>query len=133
MMDRYVERSASGRATASTIRPSRRNSALSSSPSPVVEVRVGSVRGVVPKGWVARLLPVGGLSPEGFEASPQITEWQAGDRSVPGMEAFWVDIDKLGIPSDYYYLAARSVSFGEIGTSSMATDILPAWIRLSSV
>jgi hypothetical protein len=83
------------------------------SPSPLVEVQVGSVRAFVPKGWDARLLP-DGLAHEGFEASPQMAEWDRGTNAVPGIEAFWVDLADGDIPSDYYYLAARSVSFGGI-------------------
>ncbi len=84
------------------------------SPSPLVEIQVGSVRGVVPKGWDARLLPDAHLAQEGFEASPRIGDWERGVPAIPGIEAFWIDIGKLGIPSDYYYLAARSVSFSRM-------------------
>ena len=86
-----------------------------SSPSPLVQVQVGSVRGVFPKDWKAQPLPAGLLSQQGFEASPSIAGWERGEFGVQGMEAFWVDIDKLSIPSDYYYLAARSATFDRLG------------------
>ncbi len=85
-----------------------------SSPSLLIEVQVGSVRGVVPKGWDARLIPDADRSQEGFEASPRIDEWDRGVPAVPGIEAFWIDVGKVGVPSDYYYLAARAVSFGSM-------------------
>ena len=85
-----------------------------SSPSLLVEVQVGSVRGVVPKGWDARLIPNADVAQEGFEASPRIEDWDRGTPAVPGLEAFWIDIGKVGVPSDYYYLAARAVSFGSM-------------------
>jgi hypothetical protein len=91
-----------------------------SSPSPLVEVRVGSVRGVVPEGWDARLLPADHVAQEGFEASPRIQDWERGVPAIPGIEAFWIDVGKLGIPSDYYYLAARSVSFDRMGSDGDA-------------
>lgn len=87
-----------------------------SSPSPLVEVTVGSVRGLFPQGWDARIIPDGALAQEGFEASPRIDEWDRGTSAVQGIEAFWIDVGKLGIPSDYYYLAARSVSFGSMAS-----------------
>ncbi|HEY1331224.1 MAG TPA: hypothetical protein VGH10_07100 [Actinomycetota bacterium] len=85
------------------------------SPSPFVEVRVGSVRALIPRSWQARMLPASELAQEGFVASPQIDAWFHG-RGVPGIEAFWVDGNQLPIPSDYYYLAARNASFGALGT-----------------
>jgi hypothetical protein len=82
-----------------------------SSPAPLVEVQLGNVHAIIPKGWDARQLP-SQFAQEGFEASPHIAEWDQGANAVSGIEAFYVDVNKVGIPSDYYYLAARSVSFG---------------------
>lgn len=84
------------------------------SPSPLVEVRVGGVRAVFPKTWEARMLPSTAFAQHGFEASPRLEDWEHGANGVPGIEAFWIDIDRVGIPSDYYYLAARSTSFGRL-------------------
>jgi hypothetical protein len=33
------------------------------------------------------------------------------------MEAFWIDVAKEGIPSDYYYLAARATVLGSLATN----------------
>src|SRR5204863_1116453 len=76
-----------------------------SSPAPLIEVELGSVHAIVPRGWDARELPPE-FAQEGFEASPHIAEWDQGHNAVSGIEAFWVDINKVDIPSDYYYLAA---------------------------
>jgi len=84
---------------------------IPSSPAPLIEVQLGNVHAIVPKGWDARELP-NQFAQEGFEASPHIAEWDNGENAVSGLEAFYVDVNKVGIPSDYYYLAARSVSFG---------------------
>lgn len=91
--------------------------ASAASPSPLVEVRVGHVRAVVPRSWHAEMLPVSHFAQEGFVASPRINAWLHGQGGVPGLEAFWVDGDQLPIPSDYYYLAARNSSFGELTES----------------
>ncbi len=98
---------------------------IPTSPSPLLEVQVGDVRGVVPQGWEARTLPTGAFYQQGFEASPQIAQWEAGAAGIPGIEAFWIDIGKLGIPSDFYYLAARSVSFGRL-RGNLECRALPA-------
>ncbi len=86
-----------------------------SSPSPLVEVRIGHVRAVIPKSWDAKTLPISNLAREGFVASPNLTRWERGQAYSQGIEAFWVDVATLRIPSDYYYLAARNASFGQLG------------------
>jgi len=85
------------------------------SPSPLVEVRIGHVRAVIPKSWEAKMLPSSNLAQEGFVASPNLSRWERGRAYSQGIEAFWVDGATLHIPSDYYYLAARNASFGQLG------------------
>ena len=85
------------------------------SPSPLVEVRIGHVRAVIPKSWEARTLPTSNLPREGFVASPNLARWERGQAYSQGIEAFWVDVATLRIPSDYYYLAARNASFRQLG------------------
>jgi hypothetical protein len=85
------------------------------SPSPLVEVRIGHVRAVIPKAWEAKTLPTSNLPREGFVASPNLARWERGQAYSQGVEAFWVDVATLRIPSDYYYLAARNASFGQLG------------------
>ncbi|HEX2068999.1 MAG TPA: hypothetical protein VHH54_02210 [Actinomycetota bacterium] len=77
-----------------------------STPSPLVGVQAGSVYGAVPDSWEARPLVDSRFPREGFIAAPKIKEWQDGT-AARGMEVFWVDVGKVRIPSDYYYLAAR--------------------------
>jgi hypothetical protein len=89
-----------------TVRPLN----VPSSPSPLMEVQVGSLRAAIPEGWRTRLLP-DNVGRQGFEASPRMEDWDRGLPAASGIEAFWVDVEKLQIPSDYLYLAARSVSF----------------------
>ena len=79
-----------------------------SSPAPLLEVRAGYVRSVYPKAWDAKLLTGASVPREGFVASPRLDRFQRSAGTVQGMQVFWIDIAKVRIPSDYYYLAARN-------------------------
>ena len=83
-----------GAADALLVRPSS---------SPYSQVTAGSVRALVPDGW--RAAPAGG-SRAGFVASPRPEAWRHMDGSITGMTATWVDTSEVGVPSDFYYLAA---------------------------
>jgi hypothetical protein len=76
------------------------------SPTPFDEVAAGPVRAMVPDRWQPVLA---GDEPggEGFFASPQPNGWARMDGSVEGMAATWIDGSMVGMPSDYYYLAAN--------------------------
>ncbi len=39
-------------------------------------------------------------------ASPSPTRWRAFDGETYGMAATWIDATRVGVPSDFYYLAA---------------------------
>lgn len=81
---------------------------LPPSPSPLqLEVQAGAVQGLIPAGWEVRPIPAARYPQEGFVASPQLSKWERGAGVIRGMEAFWVDVTRLRIPSDYYYLVAR--------------------------
>lgn len=75
------------------------------SPSPYREVTVGPVRTVIPDAW----RPVTAWNQddprEGIIATPRPRGWEDG-RLTEGMAALWVDGARVGVPSDYYYLAA---------------------------
>jgi len=75
------------------------------SPSPFREVTVGPVRALIPDAWS----PVSAFSEddprEGIIARPRPGAWEDG-RIREGMAALWVDGGRVGVPSDYYYLAA---------------------------
>lgn len=73
------------------------------SASPYSEVTAGAVRALVPDGW--RATPANGAR-AGFVASPRPDAWRHMDGSIAGMAATWVDTSEVGVPSDYYYLAA---------------------------
>lgn len=76
------------------------------SPTPFDEVAAGPVRALVPDRWETMLAPHA-VGNEGFFASPRPRGWKRLDGSVQGMAATWIDVSRVGVPSDYYYLAAN--------------------------
>jgi hypothetical protein len=86
---------------------STRPFALPSSPAPLLQVQAGFVQAVVPGSWEAKPLPRDRYPQEGFVAAPRLEDWEHSDGTVRGMEVFWIDVAKMHIPSDYYYLVAR--------------------------
>ncbi len=91
---------------------------LPPSPSPLrIEVQAGSVQALIPDGWEARPLPTARYPQEGFVASPRIEQWESAVGTVGGMEAFWIDVAKLQIPSDYYYLVAQGPAMAALAAN----------------
>jgi hypothetical protein len=78
---------------------------IEESPSPFRAVTIGSVRAVIPDRWDP--IPAFGHDDprEGIVARPRPGAWEDG-RIREGMAALWVDGTLIGVPSDYYYLAA---------------------------
>jgi hypothetical protein len=76
------------------------------SPSPLTQVSVGAVRTMIPDRWRAR--PADELSrvEHGVVASTRPGTWLPSHTGREGMAALWVDGTEVGVPSDYYYLAA---------------------------
>jgi hypothetical protein len=85
-------------------------------PSPLSEVQTGQVRAVFPKSWQARPLPMSSVPQQGFVASPRIDRFERAAGTVQGIEAFWIDVAQLSIPSTYYYLAARNEALSALST-----------------
>ncbi|HEY3210841.1 MAG TPA: hypothetical protein VGL18_13835 [Actinomycetota bacterium] len=91
---------------------------LPPSPSPLrTEVRAGSVQALIPDGWIAQPLPTARYPQEGFVASPRLEQWESAAGSVGGMEAFWIDVAKLQIPSDYYYMVAQGPAMAALAAN----------------
>jgi hypothetical protein len=76
------------------------------SPSPFMQVSAGPVTAVIPDGWEPR--PAGALDDprQGIVAGPRPREWRADRPPLEGLAAMWIDGAEVGVPSDYYYLAA---------------------------
>jgi hypothetical protein len=77
------------------------------SASPFTGVTAGDVHALVPDGWHALLADPDDDVRGGFVASPKPTAWRHMDGSITGMAATWVDATRVGVPSDFYYLAAH--------------------------
>ena len=77
------------------------------SPSPFREVTMGPVRAVIPDAWKPISIFGQDDAREGIVARPRPGAWEDG-RIREGMAALWVDGAKVGVPSDYYYLAATA-------------------------
>jgi len=83
--------------------------------TPFIHVSAGSVSALIPAGWVASPLdPTGDR--RGFVASPHP---EAFDGVAPrtGLAATWVDASSVGVPSDYYYLAASGPLMSDLLSS----------------
>lgn len=89
------------------------------SPSPFTEVAAGPVRALIPDRWRPVLADSG--FQEGLIASPRPRDWGRMDGSVHGMAAVWVDVGRVGVPSDYYYLAATGPALDRLTHSDVCS------------
>jgi hypothetical protein len=101
----FVASCGDGRATPS-LSPRSISLEILQSPRPFDEVAAGPVRALVPDRWKPMLAPHA-VGNEGFFASPRPQGWERLDGSVQGIAATWIDVSRVGVPSDYYYLAAN--------------------------
>lgn len=97
--------------------PEEPSFALRSLPTPYTEVTVGPVRALIPDGWLAAAVSGDGSLQAGLRASPRLDAWERMDGRVQGLEAVWVDVARVGIPSDYYYVVARGAALGRLTAS----------------
>lgn len=81
--------------------------------APFARVSAGPVRAMIPTGW--RAVPAGevGDARLGFVASPGPQRWLSMN-AVSGMAATWIDASRVGVPSDFYYLAARGPALSRL-------------------
>jgi len=91
---------------------------VSPSPTPFTLVTAGQVQGAVPDGWHAALADPGLGVRGGFVASPRVGGWPDIDGTAVGMSATWVDATRVGVPSDFYYLAANGPLLSRLTTSA---------------
>ena len=70
-------------------------------------------------------------------ASPDLSRWQHLDGTEPGMEAAWLDVNRVGVPSDFFYMAAKWPALPRLAsshrcspsTSQVIADHQPAMTR----
>jgi hypothetical protein len=76
------------------------------SPSPYMQVSAGPVSAMIPDEWEPRLAGALDDPRQGIVAGPRPQAWRADRPPLEGLAAMWVDGAAVGVPSDYYYLAA---------------------------
>ena len=87
---------------------------VTGSPSPFTHVTAGEVEGVILDGWVVS--PIATHVRSGFTAAP--SSGRPDENGFPvGMSASWVDATRVGVPSDFYYLAANGPLLSRLTTS----------------
>ncbi|MBI4259185.1 MAG: hypothetical protein HY658_01345 [Actinobacteria bacterium] len=88
--------------------------AIPPEPSPYTQVTAGPVQALVPNRWDAAVVTGQDTLQEGLMASPRLEDWRRMDGSVQGISAMWLDVARVGIPTDYYYLAASAPLLGAL-------------------
>lgn len=70
-------------------------------------VAAAGVQTLLPPKWEYRPIPDTGGHRLGIQASERPLGMSPTDLRQPSLEAYWVDATEVGVPSDYYELAAR--------------------------
>lgn len=91
-------------ATAPVVSPVRSGTSRAEALRPI---SAGRVQALVPNGWEVQLIGSSTTPRIGLKASNSLEEWKATKGRAQGLEAYWVDAAHVGVPTDYYYLAAR--------------------------
>lgn len=91
---------------------------ITESPSPYREVTAGHVRALLPDEWHARLAGTIDDPRQGLVAGPRPNPWRGDRPPAEGFAAVWIDGTRVGVPSDYYYLAATGPALDMITGSS---------------
>jgi hypothetical protein len=84
--------------------------------APYATVETGPVVAIVPKKWESVSIDLDSMR-QGLVASPYPKRWGHMDGTVPGLEVAWVDVTRVGIPSDLYYFAASGPAIPSIVSS----------------
>jgi hypothetical protein len=95
---------------------------ITESPSPYREVVAGPVRAVLPDAWRPRVVSSLTDPRQGLVAGPTRDTWTGGRPPLEGYAAMWVDGTRVGVPSDYYYLAATGPALDLITRSERCTS-----------
>jgi hypothetical protein len=79
---------------------------------------------MIPDEWRTQLAGSSDDPRRGIVAGPRLAAWRGDRPPVEGLAAMWVDGTDVGVPSDYYYLAATSTALHLITGSKRcdATD-----------
>ncbi|MGH2636278.1 MAG: hypothetical protein ACRDHU_09075 [Actinomycetota bacterium] len=96
---------------------------ITESPSPYREVTAGSVTAVLPDAWHPEFAGTLDDPRQGLVAGPGRDTWRGERPPAEGYAAMWIDGTRVGVPSDYYYLAATGPALDLITRSSECSDI----------
>jgi hypothetical protein len=90
---------------------------LQPSAAPFSQVTAGPVHALVPDGWHA--IPAYAVDDlrGGFVAAPRPRAWGHMDGTTSGMAVTWIDATRVGVPSDFYYLAANGPLLSQLDDS----------------
>jgi hypothetical protein len=106
------------------------------SPSPFQQVSAGPITAVIPDAWRPQLAGATDDPRQGLVAGPRPRAWQTDRTPIEGLAAMWVDGTQIGVPSDYYYLAATNTALDLITGSERCSsrhhvivDHVPAFAR----
>ena len=91
---------------------------ITESPTPYREVTAGPVRVMIPDEWQPRLAGRLDDPRQGVVAEPHPGSWNGDRPPMAGFAALWVDGTRVGVPSDYYYLAATGPALDMITSDS---------------
>lgn len=94
---------------------------ITESPSPYREVTAGAVSAILPDTWHARFAGPVDDPRQGIVAGPRPSPWSGAAPPSEGFAAVWIDVTRVGVPSDYYYLVATGPALDLI-TSSPECD-----------
>lgn len=75
--------------------------------SPVREIQSGRISALIPERWDFRSMSFRSPASQGIQASTDLSREGSFRQRDLGLEAYWVDAAQVGLPSDYYYLAAE--------------------------
>lgn len=106
-------------------------------PSPFQQVSAGPVSTLIPDAWEPRLAGRYDDPRQGIVAGPGPGAWGLNRPPLEGLAAMWVDGTAVGVPSDYYYLAATGPALDAITGSELCratqrfvvSDHLPAFAK----
>ncbi len=99
--------------------PAAEGLSIRESPTPYTAVAGGDVHALIPDPWEARLAGSGDGFEQGLIATPAASAPHR--RLAEGLAAVWIDGTKVGVPSDYYYLAASGAAVDRLTHSDHCT------------
>jgi hypothetical protein len=86
-------------------------------------VSAGHVEALIPHGWNAVATDPTDATMQGFVASPRPMAWGDLEHPSTGLSATWIDATRVGVPSDYYYLAATGPMLSRLVASERCRTV----------